>query len=110
MEQGGVADPYGRIVALTAAPERAVEFGIDETRILPFAESVGGRYSLWSSIGFPAALVLGWEAFEELLEGAAAMDRHFRLAPARRTRRSSPPSPTVTTPTSAAARPGGLRL
>ena len=81
MEQGGVADPYGRVVALTAAPERAVEFGIDETRILPFAESVGGRYSLWSSIGFPAALALGWDAFETLLEGAAAMDRHFRLAP-----------------------------
>ena len=81
MEQGGVADPYGRIVALTAAPERALEFGVDETRILPFAESVGGRYSLWSSIGFPAALALGWEAFETLLEGAAAMDRHFRLAP-----------------------------
>jgi glucose-6-phosphate isomerase len=81
LEQGGVADPYGRIVALTAAPERALEFGVDETRILPFAESVGGRYSLWSSIGFPAALALGWEAFETLLEGAAAMDRHFRLAP-----------------------------
>jgi glucose-6-phosphate isomerase len=81
MEEGGVADPYGRIVAVTAAPERAVEFGIDETRILPFAESVGGRYSLWSSIGFPIALALGWEAFETLLEGAAAMDRHFRLAP-----------------------------
>jgi glucose-6-phosphate isomerase len=81
LEEGGVADPYGRVVALTASPERAVEFGVDETRILPFAESVGGRYSLWSSIGFPAALALGWEAFEELLEGAAAMDRHFRLQP-----------------------------
>ncbi|HYE28298.1 MAG TPA: glucose-6-phosphate isomerase [Allosphingosinicella sp.] len=81
LEQSGVADPYGRIVALTAAPERAVGFGVDETRILPFAESVGGRYSLWSSIGFPAALALGWEAFETLLEGAAAMDRHFRFAP-----------------------------
>jgi glucose-6-phosphate isomerase len=81
LEQSGVADPYGRIIALTAAPERAIEFGIDETRILPFAESVGGRYSLWSSIGFPAALALGWDAFETLLEGAAAMDRHFRLAP-----------------------------
>jgi glucose-6-phosphate isomerase len=81
MEQDGVADPYGRIVALTAAPEKAVEFGVDETRILPFAESIGGRYSLWSSIGFPIALALGWEAFETLLEGAAAMDRHFRLAP-----------------------------
>ena len=84
MEEGGVADPYGRVIALTASPERAIEFGIDETRILPFAESVGGRYSLWSSIGFPAALALGWSAFEELLEGAAAMDRHFRLAPTER--------------------------
>ncbi|HEX2764404.1 MAG TPA: glucose-6-phosphate isomerase, partial [Allosphingosinicella sp.] len=83
MEQGGLADAFGRTVAVTAAPEKAVEFGIDETRILPFAESVGGRYSLWSSIGFPAALTLGWEAFEQLLEGAAAMDRHFRLAPPR---------------------------
>ncbi|HMC91609.1 MAG TPA: glucose-6-phosphate isomerase [Allosphingosinicella sp.] len=81
LEEGGVADPYGRIVALTAAPDKAIEFGVDETRILPFSESVGGRYSLWSAIGFPAALALGWEAFEQLLEGAAAMDRHFRLAP-----------------------------
>jgi glucose-6-phosphate isomerase len=84
LEQGGVADPYGRVVALTASPERAVEFGVDETRVVPFSESVGGRYSLWSAIGFPAALALGWEAFEQLLEGAAAMDRHFRLAPPER--------------------------
>jgi glucose-6-phosphate isomerase len=81
MEEAGVDDPYGRVIALTAAPDKAVEWGIDETRVLPFSESVGGRYSLWSSIGFPAALGLGWDAFENLLEGAAAMDRHFRLAP-----------------------------
>ena len=79
MEEHGVADPLGRVIALTAAPERAVEWGIDETRVLPFAQTVGGRYSLWSSIGFPIALALGWDAFEELLEGAAEMDRHFRL-------------------------------
>ena len=84
LAEGGVDDPYGRIVALTASPDKAIEFGVDETRILPFAESVGGRYSLWSSVGFPAALALGWEAFEQLLEGAAAMDRHFRLAPPER--------------------------
>ncbi|CAA9540154.1 MAG: Glucose-6-phosphate isomerase [uncultured Sphingosinicella sp.] len=81
LEEGGVDDPYGRVIALTASPEKAIEFGIDETRILPFSETVGGRYSLWSSIGFPVALALGWGGFEELLEGAAAMDRHFRLAP-----------------------------
>lgn len=80
MVESGVDDPYGRVIALTASPERAIEWGVDETRILPFAESVGGRYSLWSSIGFPAALALGWGAFESLLEGAAAMDRHFRLS------------------------------
>jgi glucose-6-phosphate isomerase len=80
MVEGGVEDPYGRVIALTAAPDKAIEWGVDETRILPFAESVGGRYSLWSSIGFPAALALGWDAFESLLEGAAEMDRHFRLS------------------------------
>ena len=81
LEEGGVADPFGRVIALTASPDKAIAFGVDETRILPFAESVGGRYSLWSSIGFPVALALGWEGFETLLEGAAAMDRHFRLTP-----------------------------
>ncbi|HEU4961315.1 MAG TPA: glucose-6-phosphate isomerase [Sphingomonas sp.] len=80
MTENGVEDPYGKVVALTASPDKAVEWGVDETRVLPFSESVGGRYSLWSSIGFPAALALGWEAFQELLDGAAEMDRHFRLA------------------------------
>ncbi|MBA2919562.1 glucose-6-phosphate isomerase [Sphingomonas sp. MAH-20] len=80
MAEAGVEDPYGRVVALTASPDKAMEWGVDETRILPFAESVGGRYSLWSSIGFPVALALGWDAFESLLEGAAEMDRHFRFA------------------------------
>lgn len=80
MTGAGVEDPYGRVVALTASPEKAVEWGVDETRVLPFSEGVGGRYSLWSSIGFPAAIKLGWEQFEELLDGAAEMDRHFKLA------------------------------
>jgi glucose-6-phosphate isomerase len=77
LRDGGVDDPYGRVVALTAYPDKAVEWGVDETRVLPFAESVGGRYSLWSSIGFPVALALGWDDFAEMLDGAAAMDRHF---------------------------------
>ena len=80
MNEHNVPDPYGRVVALTAAPDKAIEWGVDETRVLPFGEGVGGRYSLWSSIGFPAALGLGWDRFEELLEGAAEVDRHFRLA------------------------------
>jgi glucose-6-phosphate isomerase len=81
LRDGGVEDPYGQVIALTAKPEKAMEWGVDQSRILPFAESVGGRYSLWCSIGFPVAAALGWAAFEELLEGAAEMDRHFRTAP-----------------------------
>jgi glucose-6-phosphate isomerase len=84
MSEAGVADPYGRLVAATADPDAAVAFGIDETRVLPFAESIGGRYSLWSSVGFAAALAVGWNGFQELLEGAAALDRHFKLTPLER--------------------------
>jgi glucose-6-phosphate isomerase len=79
LEENGVADPYGQVVALTANPDKALEWGVDETRVLPFSETVGGRYSLWSSIGFPAAIALGWDGFAELCEGAAEMDRHVRL-------------------------------
>jgi glucose-6-phosphate isomerase len=42
---------------------------------------VGGRYSLWSAVGLPIALSLGWVAFEELLEGARSMDTHYASAP-----------------------------
>jgi glucose-6-phosphate isomerase len=79
LRQSGVADPEGRLIAVTAAPQAALDAGIDETRILVFGEGVGGRYSLWSPVGISAALALGWDAFEELLEGAAEMDRHFRF-------------------------------
>ncbi len=78
LADNGVEDPTGRVIALTAAPEKAVEWGVDETRILPFAESVGGRYSLWSSIGFPVAISIGWQEFEQVLAGAARVDEHFR--------------------------------
>ncbi|GAB5489508.1 MAG: glucose-6-phosphate isomerase [Parasphingorhabdus sp.] len=81
MKQEGVDDPFGKIVALTADPEKALEWGVDESRILPFSETVGGRYSIWSSIGFSVAITLGVEAFEGLLVGAKTMDEHFRDQP-----------------------------
>ena len=83
LAENGVADPGGRVVALTASPEKAVEWGVDETRILPFPESVGGRYSLFSSIGFPVALAVGMEEFAAMLAGAKAVDDHFRSAEGR---------------------------
>jgi glucose-6-phosphate isomerase len=80
LRQGGVGDPYGQVIAVTADPDAALAQGIDETRILPFSEGIGGRYSVWSAVGVTAALALGWDAFEEVLEGGAEMDRHFRFA------------------------------
>ena len=88
LSDNGVADPSGRMVALTANPERAVEWGVDETRILPFPESVGGRYSLWSSIGFPVALAVGMDDFRAMLAGAHAVDTHFRQTEGRTDPRS----------------------
>ncbi|MGL6044531.1 MAG: glucose-6-phosphate isomerase [Sandaracinobacteroides sp.] len=76
----GVADPIGRVVAVTAAPEKARAMGISV--ILPFAESVGGRYSLWSAVGLPLAVRCGPDAFEAMLDGAHAMDQHFQHMPA----------------------------
>jgi glucose-6-phosphate isomerase len=83
LADSGVEDPGGRVVALTAAPDKAVEWGVDETRILPFPESVGGRYSLFSSIGFPIALAIGMDEFREMLAGAKAVDDHFRATEGR---------------------------
>ena len=80
LTEAGVPDPSGRVIAVTASPEAAVAAGVDETRILQFGEGVGGRYSLWSAVSVSVALALGWDAFEELLEGAAEMDRHFRFS------------------------------
>lgn len=59
----------------------AAEFGIVEQNILPMWDWVGGRYSLWSAIGLPIALMIGNQAFAELLQGAADMDEHFFNAP-----------------------------
>jgi glucose-6-phosphate isomerase len=59
----------------------AADFGIPADQCLPMWDWVGGRYSLWSAVGLSAAIALGWEAFEGLLAGAAAMDRHALETP-----------------------------
>ena len=56
-------------------------FGIDEERIFGFWDWVGGRYSVWSAIGLPVALAIGFDNFEKFLAGAAEMDSHFLKAP-----------------------------
>jgi len=78
-EAAGVADARAQTIAITARPDRAAAWGAGT--VLPFAESVGGRYSLWSAVGLPLAVRCGPEALAQLRAGAAAMDRHFLDAP-----------------------------
>ena len=75
----GGTDVRRHFVATTTHVEAAAAFGIDTT--FGFWDWVGGRYSLWSSIGLPIAIAIGSGHFRELLAGAHAMDRHFAQAP-----------------------------
>ncbi|MDG6882384.1 Glucose-6-phosphate isomerase [Phocoenobacter uteri] len=68
-------------VALSTNATEVAKFGIDTENMFEFWSWVGGRYSLWSAIGLSIALSIGFENFEQLLEGAHAMDNHFLTAP-----------------------------
>jgi glucose-6-phosphate isomerase len=68
-------------VAVSTNVEAIKTFGIDPANMFPFWDWVGGRYSVWSAIGLPVALSVGFGYFSDLLAGAHAMDEHFRTAP-----------------------------
>ncbi|NHZ62750.1 glucose-6-phosphate isomerase [Massilia genomosp. 1] len=68
-------------VAVSTNTEAIKAFGIDPANMFPFWDWVGGRYSVWSAIGLPVALCVGFGHFSDLLAGAHAMDQHFREAP-----------------------------
>nr|WP_163503957.1 glucose-6-phosphate isomerase [Halomonas socia] len=78
---GEDADVGAHFIAASTNRRAAMEFGIREENVFEFWAWVGGRYSMWSSIGLPIALSIGFEGFMELLEGAHEMDRHFIEAP-----------------------------
>ena len=68
-------------VAVSTNAEGVSKFGIDTANMFGFWDWVGGRYSLWSAIGLPIIIYIGMDQFIELLDGAHAMDEHFRTAP-----------------------------
>ena len=75
------AQTSSHFIGLTANRENARAYGIPDDQILEFAEWVGGRYSLWSSIGLSIAISIGYDNFVEMLAGAREMDLHFQQAP-----------------------------
>ena len=78
---GSQSDVAKHFVAVTSNVTKATDFGIDADNIFPMWDWVGGRYSLWSAIGLPIALLIGMDNFRSLLKGAHQMDTHFANAP-----------------------------
>ncbi|MCV0425084.1 MAG: glucose-6-phosphate isomerase [Roseibium sp.] len=82
-----IADALGEeavgdhFAAVSTALDKVSAFGIDETRVFGFWDWVGGRYSIWSAIGLPLMIAVGPDAFGDFLEGAHALDLHFKTAP-----------------------------
>jgi glucose-6-phosphate isomerase len=82
LEQGAAeADIAKHFAALSTNSKDVSSFGINTDNMFEFWDWVGGRYSLWSAIGLPIALSLGFDKFEELLKGAHATDQHFQSTP-----------------------------
>ncbi len=69
------------LAAATAAPDKAIAWGVPPQNVFAFWDWVGGRYSLWSSASLVCAVALRDNAFDRLLSGAAEMDAHFRDTP-----------------------------
>ena len=78
---GSQADIAKHFIAVSSNIKAATEFGMAEDNIFPLWDWVGGRYSLWSAIGLPIALTIGYANYEALLQGAYSMDEHFQTAP-----------------------------
>jgi len=77
---GSEAAVNPHFAAVTTNLKAAAEFGIAPERCFPLWDWVGGRYSVWSSVGLPVAIAIGMDRFEQLLAGARAMDEHFASA------------------------------
>ncbi|MBU6425884.1 MAG: glucose-6-phosphate isomerase [Rhodospirillales bacterium] len=77
----GEAAVPAHFCAVSSALEKCAAFGISQDRIFGFWDWVGGRYSVWSSVGLPVVIAIGAENFRAFLAGAREMDQHFRTAP-----------------------------
>ena len=78
LESASPKDIAKHFVAVSTNLEMISEFGIAGENVFPMNDWVGGRFSLWSAVGLSIALAVGYDHFEELLDGANAMDNHFR--------------------------------
>ena len=78
LEKGNAQDVSKHFVGVSTNIKDATSFGISEENIFPIWDWVGGRFSLWSAVGLSTCCSIGYQHFEELLQGANDMDHHFK--------------------------------
>lgn len=81
LQASGIAEPCKQMIAITARPDTAQEWGIPEANIFRLWDWVGGRFSLWSAVNLTTALAVSADVVAGMQAGAAAMDNHFAEAP-----------------------------
>ena len=81
LETASSEDVQKHFVAVSSNVQKVEDFGISKDNIFPMWEWVGGRFSLWSAVGLSVSLAVGFQNFNELLEGANKMDIHFKNEP-----------------------------
>lgn len=81
LQKANNEDVAKHFVAVSTNLEKIHDFGIEASNVFPMWDWVGGRFSLWSAVGLSIALSVGYENFENLLEGAFLADEHFRNTP-----------------------------
>jgi glucose-6-phosphate isomerase len=81
LQNAAQEDVAKHFVAVSTNVQRVTEFGIAEDNIFPMWDWVGGRFSLWSTVGLSISLAVGYNNFEKLLKGAHQMDEHFKTSP-----------------------------
>ncbi len=81
LETASQEDVQKHFVAVSSNVQKVEDFGISKENIFPMWEWVGGRFSLWSAVGLSVSLAVGFQKFNELLEGANKMDLHFKTEP-----------------------------
>lgn len=82
LSNGGTQDAIAKhFVAVSTNAAEVSVFGIDTANMFGFWNWVGGRFSIWSAIGLPVILSIGWDNYEQFLRGAASMDKHVASTP-----------------------------
>ena len=80
LESATQEDIAKHFVAVSTNIQKVTEFGINPNNVFPMWDWVGGRFSLWSAVGLTISLAVGYDNFDELLQGANEMDEHFKTA------------------------------